>query len=302
MDPLVSVITVNYNQVVYTLELLESLRHTAYKNIEVIVVDNGSRENPEPIIREKYPEVKVIVSPENLGFAGGNNLGIRAATGKYLFFLNNDTEVDQNTFAPLVQLFETTPGAGMASPKILYYNSGEVIQYVGCSSINPYTGRNHREGFKEVDAGQFDQLRVTDLVHGAAMMVPRRIIEEVGEMPEIFFLYYEELDWCESVKSRGYQVYVVPESKIYHKESMSVGKNSTLKTYYMTRNRLLFMRRHTRGLKKLSWVVFFIIFSIPKNSLMFGLRRQVEHLRAFWKGLLWHVRHRSNGDRYSLFT
>jgi GT2 family glycosyltransferase len=300
MDPLVSVITINYNQLPYTLELLESLRHTNYPNIEVIVVDNASRENPQAALNKKFPEVKVIVSKKNLGFAGGNNLGIKAARGKYLFFLNNDTEVDKNTFRPLVNLFETRPDAGIASPKILYYNSGNVIQYVGCSRINPYTGRNKREGFKEKDRGQFDTLRTTDLAHGAAMMVPKSVIDKVGVMPELFFLYYEELDWCESIKNHGFNIYVVPESKIYHKESMSIGKNSTLKTYYMTRNRLLFMRRHTRGMIKLSWILFFIFFSIPKNSFSFMINSETDHLKAFWRGFLWNIRHRSNGDPYSV--
>ncbi len=295
MEPLVSVITVNYNQLQYTLELLSSLQHSEYQNVEVIVVDNGSRENPEAAIRQAYPDVKVIVSRENLGFAGGNNLGVAAATGKYLFFINNDTEVCPDTIRPLVDFFETHPEAGMISPKIIYYNSGELIQYVGSSAINPYTGRNFREGFKEKDNGQFDQTRVTELAHGAAMMVPGTVIDKVGMMQEFFFLYYEELDWCETIKKAGYKIYVVPESKIYHKESMSVGKNSTLKTYYMTRNRLLFMRRHTHGLTKFSWMLFFVVFSIPKNSLKFLLSRELEHLKAFWKGFLWNINHRTDG-------
>lgn len=293
MEPLISIITINYNQLQYTCELLESIRKSTYYNREVIVVDNASQENPEAMLRERFPEVKIIISQENLGFAGGNNLGIAAAKGKYLFFLNNDTEVTPDTFHPLVELFETTSDAGAASPKIVYHNSGETIQYVGCSSVNPYTGRNHREGFKEKDRGQYDATRATELAHGAAMMVPKKVVDVVGPMPELFFLYYEELDWCESIKKAGYTIYVVPKSKIYHKESMSVGKNSTLKTYYMTRSRLLFMRRNTNGLVKISWIVFFILFSIPKNSIAYILRREGAHLLAFWKATFWNVTHSS---------
>jgi GT2 family glycosyltransferase len=127
------------------------------------------------------------------------------------------------------------------------------------------------------------------------MMVPRKVVEQTGHMPEIFFLYYEELDWCESIKHAGYKIYVVPKSKVYHKESMSVGKNSTLKTYYMTRSRLLFMRRNTTGLVKLSWILFFILFSIPKNTLAYVVRREGAHLKAFWKASLWNVTHSSRG-------
>ena len=297
MTPLVSIITINYNQLAHTLDLLRSIRAATYKNVEVIVVDNASKEDPNEEIKKQDPETIVIRSEKNLGFAGGNNLGIGVSKGKYLFFLNNDTEVDANAFEPLVDFFESTKDAGAASPKILYYKSEETIQYVGCSNINPYTGRNHREGFKEKDRGQFDSTRVTDLAHGAAMMVPRTVIDEVGMMPELFFLYYEELDWCETIKEKGYKIYVVPKSKVYHKESQSVGKNSTSKTYYMTRNRLLFMRRHTQGLVKISWVLFFILFSIPKNSVKYLITNETDHLKAFWKGLLWHVNHKSNGKR-----
>lgn len=295
MAPLVSVITVNYNQLQYTLQLLESLRRSNYENIEIIVVDNASQENPAAVLTERFPEARVIVSAENLGFAGGNNLGLNSAKGKYLFFLNNDTEIVPDTIGPLVTYCEEHTDAGIVCPKILYYNSGETIQYVGSSRINPFTGRNTRPGFGEKDRGQFKTVRRTDLAHGAAMMVPRTVVERAGPMPELFFLYYEEIDWCETIKSHGYNIYVVPESRVYHKESMSIGKNSPLKTYYMTRNRLLFMRRHTSGFSKLSWIVFFLLFSIPKNSLTFLLKGEINHLKSFWRGLLWHTKHKSNG-------
>ncbi len=294
MEPLVSIITINYNQPEHTMALLDSIRKLHYRNIEVIVVDNASVVNPEKMIYERFPEARVIVSEKNLGFAGGNNLGIAVAKGYLLFFVNNDTELAPDAIKPLVELFESHPDAGIASPKILYYNSGELIQYVGCSRMNPYTGRNHRTGFMEKDRGQYDVTKATELAHGAAMMVPRSVIDKVGTMPEVFFLYYEELDWCETIKRAGYSVWVVPASKVYHKESMSIGKNSTVKTYFLTRNRLLFMRRNTAGIEKLSWIVFFTLFSIPKNILSFLFRKEFEHLRAFWRGVVWNLSHDSN--------
>lgn len=293
----VSVITINYNQANVTGALLESLRKVTYPDVEVIVVDNFSIEDPTEYITQHFPEVKFIRSEKNLGFAGGNNLGIEAATGEYLLFLNNDTEVDPGFLEPLVQLFETHPDAGAASSKILYYNSGGVIQYAGSTCVNPFTGRNKRVGFMEKDQGQHDTLRQTDLAHGAAMMVPRKVIEKAGMMPDFFFLYYEEIDWCESIKKAGYKIYFVPGSRVYHKESMSVGKNSTIKTYYMTRNRLLFMRRHTSGMKKIFWMIFFLLVSLPKNTLTYLLQRDAEHGRAFWKGLMWNLTHQANGQK-----
>jgi GT2 family glycosyltransferase len=302
MSPCVSIITINYNQLQLTCELLDSLRKLTYPEVEVIVVDNHSKENPANVIGERYPEVKLILSSENLGFAGGNNLGIRASRGKYLLFLNNDTEVDPGFLEPLVALFESNPRAGAASSKILYFNSGETIQYAGSSRIDPFTGRSKRIGYMEKDQGQHNRLQETDLAHGAAMMVPRKVIEEVGMMPDFFFLYYEEVDWCESIKKAGYKIYFVPDSKVYHKESMSIGKGSTLKTYYMTRNRLLYMRRNTAGFRKLTWILFFLLFSLPKNALMFTLKRDVNHAKAFWKGLAWNITHLNNGKKFKLFV
>jgi GT2 family glycosyltransferase len=301
MQPCVTIITINYNQLQLTCELLNSLRNLTYPYVEVIVVDNNSIENPTEVMAEKYPEVKLIVSDENLGFAGGNNLGIRASSGKYLLFLNNDTEVDPGFLEPLVALLEGNPKAGVASPKILYYNSDNTIQYAGSTRINPFTGRSKRIGFMEKDNGQHNTLRKTDLAHGAAMMVPRRIINQIGMMPEFFFLYYEEVDWCESIKKAGYKIYFVPASRVYHKESMSIGKKSTLKTYYMTRNRLLYMRRNTSGFKKITWILFFLLFSLPRNALRFTLQRDLQHGKAFWKGLLWNFTHLNNGRKLKLF-
>lgn len=302
MRPRVSIITINYNQIHHTMALLQSLKQLTYPDVEIIVVDNASSADPTSEIKSKHPDVSVIVSPKNLGFAGGNNLGIADSTGEYLLFLNNDTEVDAGFLEPLVDLFETNPHAGAASSKILYYNSGNIIQYAGSTCVNAMTGRNRRVGYMEKDAGQHDLLRETDLAHGCAMMVPRRVIEKVGLMPELFFLYYEEIDWCETIKRAGYKIYCVPASKVYHKESMSVGKNSTLKTYYMTRNRLLYLRRNSSGLSKVIAMAFFLIFALPKNIMKYLYQREIEHVKAFWKGCTWNLTHLADGNKFKIFT
>lgn len=300
--PLVTIITINFNQLQHTLDLLKSLRKVTYPNFETIVVDNCSKVNPLTDIKNQYPEVKVIVSNENLGFAGGNNLGIREAKGEYILFLNNDTEVDPDFLQPMVELFEKNPSAGAASSKIIYYNSDNIIQYAGSTCLNPLTGRNKRIGYMERDMGQHDTLRETDLAHGCAMMVPRRVIDKVGMMPELFFLYYEEIDWCETIKRGGYKIFYVPKSKVFHKESMSVGKNSTLKTYYMTRNRLLFMRRNSSGASKMMALLFFIFLALPKNILTHLKQKETEHVKAFWRACVWNLTHLSNGSKFKLFA
>jgi GT2 family glycosyltransferase len=288
IQPLVSIITVNFNQPKFTIEFLLSLRNISYKEIEIIVVDNGSREDPSLILQKQFPEIIMIRSQQNLGFAGGNNIGIRRAKGKYILFMNNDTEVDPGFLEPMVDRLEKDTRIGMASPKILYPDNN-ILQYAGSTNINPYTGRGKRNGDMEEDKGQYNTTTETGLCHGAAMIVPMEVIKKVGLMPEVFFLYYEELDWCEMIKRSGYKLFYIAESKVYHKESMTVGKSNPMKTYYMGRNRILFTRRNVKGLKFFISILFFIFFTIPKNSLYFVIKGEFRHLKAYFKGILWNI-------------
>lgn len=288
--PLVSIITVNFNQSDLTAALILSLSHDPYENTEIIVVDNGSKKEDASALKKRFEHIVFVKSDVNLGFAGGNNLGIKAAKGKYLFFVNNDTEFTAQTIGPLVKLLEENPKIGIVSPKIIYYNSSNIIQYAGSAGMNSWTGRSKTIGQGELDEGRYDVLRPTPIIDGAAMMVPKCVIEKVGDMPELFFLYYEELDWCEQIKRAGYLAYYNGNATIYHKESMSVGKHSVMKTYYMNRNRLLFIRRNYVGLKKLSGMLVFLLFAIPKRIVKLLQSGDWQHIKALFKGLTWNLK------------
>lgn len=301
--PLVSVITVNYNQAGVTCEMLASLRKVSYPRLEVIVVDNASTVGDPETISELFPEIILVKSAKNLGFAGGNNLGILRAKGKNLFFLNNDTEVPAGVMEPMVDLLQKDPGIGAVSPKIKYFDQPELLQYAGFTRINPWTVRNRAVGFRQPDGPAFDVLSPTHSVHGAAMMVPRSVIDRAGLMPEVYFLYYEEHDWAEMIKRAGYRIYYQPASYILHKESVSTGKNSPFTTYYLARNRLLFARRNFKGLQLAFSLVFHLFVSIPKNTLVFLAGGKKEHLKAYLKGIRWNLTNPENmaaGSRTNL--
>ena len=293
--PLVSIITVNFNQLAVTTELLNSLREITYPNTEIIVVDNASPDDNPTELKQQFPEIKLITSLENLGFAGGNNLGVKSSTGEYLMFINNDTEVPPAFLEPLVDLLEKDKTIGMASPKIRYHWNSDLVQYAGFSKMNSYTIRNKGLGYhKPNDDPEVNELKETASIHGAAMMVPRRVIEKVGMMTEIYFLYYEEHDWAEMVKRAGYKIYYQPESYILHKESVSTGKDSPFKTYYLNRNRILFARRNFSGFPFYVSMFFQTFIAIPKNSLVFLLRGKWKHLVSYWKALIWNLTHYKN--------
>jgi len=292
-QPKVSIITINFNGTAVTEELLHSLEKITYPSIEVIVVDNSNKE-PGHQLPINFPWIKYIETGENLGFAGGNNVGIKAATGDYLFLLNNDTEVAPDFLEPLITRIQSDKNIGVVCPKILYFDEPNIIQFAGFLPINPVTGRGFSIGYLEKDNGQHDIAQPTSRAHGAAMLFSRTAFENVGLMAELFFLYYEEMDYCERFKRAGYSIWYEPKSKVWHKESISTGKGSTLKTYYYSRNRLLYLRRNTFGIQRILMFFYYYLVAVPKNMLGYLIKKEWPHLKAFWKGLIWNF---SNSSR-----
>lgn len=285
MQPLVSIITINYNQPEQTLEFVEWLENNSYKNVEIIVVDNASEKSVDSI-NKLYPDVKLIKSTRNLGFAGGNNLGANEAKGDYLFFVNNDVYIQQGAIEKLVNRLANDPTIGIVSPKIKFYDNPDIIQYAGFNRINNITGRNSAIGSMTKDIGQFNSPKETHYAHGAAMMIKREAFVNVGPMPEIFFLYYEEIDWCNQIKKTGYKIYYEPQSVVLHKQSLTSGKNSPLKIFYMTRNRILYMQRNVSISQFFLFLCHFIFLAAPKHVSSFILKGQISQLRAYFKALL----------------
>lgn len=288
--PLVSIITVNYNQSEVTCDFIESLNKITYPNFEVIVVDNNSTEDDPSIIKQRYPNIIFIQNPINYGFAAGNNFGLMRAKGDYVMLLNNDIEVPPNFMEPLVEKLEKNTKIGAVSPKIKFYYQPDTLQYAGFTPINNITMRNTAIGFRQKDTGQYDKDRVTAYAHGAAMMVPTRVVKEVGLMSYIFFLYYEEADWCARIANAGYSMYYVHNSYVLHKESISTGKLSALKIYYLNRNRIVFMRRNIHGHEFYLSLGYQLFVAIPKNAFKFLLKGKIVMFFAYYRAIGWHLK------------
>ncbi len=287
---LVSLITVNYNQNQITELLLASITATnTYPAIEIIVVDNASKQNPVPQWQHRYPNVTFIRSDINLGFVGGNNLGIKAAKGDYLFFINNDTEFTPGLVETLVAVLDGHPKVGMVSPKIRYFDQPGMLQYAGFTPMNYYTMRNKCIGQFEEDKGQYDHMTgPTGYIHGAAMMVRREAMDKAGLMAENFFLYYEEMDWNDHIKRAGYEIWLEPRALIYHKESVSVGKMSGLKEYFMNRNRILFIRRNApSALTVMVFYLYFLSVVTPRNLLNYARHGHKGFAGLLLKAIRW---------------
>lgn len=284
--PLISFVTICYNGLKDICELIESLQRTIRSvNYEIIVIDNASREDEAKKIKKRYPSVITLRSKTNLGFSGGNNLGIKLAKGKYIFLINNDTYIETDGFEALIERLESRPTIGAVSPKIRFAFPPRDIQFAGFTPLTPITLRNEGIGFGRPDDGTFDTPHATPYLHGAALMVKREVIEKVGLMPEIYFLYYEELDWCTAMTRAGYELWYEPHCTVFHKESQSTGQLSELRTYYLTRNRLLYAWRNLNGSNRPLSIAYQTIIAAGKNGLQFLLKGRLDLLAATLKGI-----------------
>jgi len=290
-QPLISIVTLTWNQTEVTCQFLESTRKLDYRNYEILVCDLGSKIDPtEQINAGNYPNTRVLRNEENLGFTGGNNWGMRQAKGDYIFIVNNDTEVTPDLLTKLLKPFEENPDVGVTSPKIKFYSQPDLIQYAGFNKMNPYTGRVTAIGGREIDKGQFNDVRETFGSHGCAMLVKKEVIDKVGMFPEKFFIYYEEWDWSFRIMKAGYKIFYVGNAEIFHKESVTMGKKSAIKVYYHTRNRILYMRRNSSFLQMIVFSTFFATLIFPKAFIKYAVKGQFQHLKSFVNGMFWNLK------------
>lgn len=254
--PKVFIIILNWNQPDLTIECLESVKKLRTENCELktIIVDNGSTDKSIEKLNAKS-KIVMLETGENLGFAGGNNVGIEHALehgADYVMLLNNDTVVDAGLVEGMLKTFKEHPKTGAVSPKIYFAKGyefhkkrykkselGNVIWYAGgdLDWKNVY-GSNH--GVDLVDHGQFDEVKEIDFGTGCCILVPSEVIQKVGMLDEKYYLYLEDADWCQRIKNAGYQVLYTPNGYLWHKVSQSSGIGSGLNDYFITRNRLLF--------------------------------------------------------------
>lgn len=281
---MVSIITINYNGYKETCELVESLQKFEDFPYEIIVVDNASPNNDAPRLKESLPGVTVICSDKNLGFARGNNLGYKYAKGEYILYMNNDMTITGPFLKKLVKRFLSEEHIGLVSPKIKYEHHPDTIQYAGYTPMHPIRISNKLIGVNQKDEGQYDQPSPTAYAHGACMLTSREVIEKAGMMTEVYFLFYEEIDWSIQLKRNGYEIWYEPAAHVLHKESMTAKRGTPLRLYYLTRSRLLFTRRNYTSLIKMAAILYQLFIVIPKNILLYSICGQKEMLKSFIKG------------------
>lgn len=246
-NPSVSIIILNWNGKEDTLECLASVNKIDYPNYKIIVVDNGSSDGSVEAISKPYPDVTLLQTGENLGYAGGNNVGIRWALEHetdYILILNNDTVIAPNLLTTFVNAAKPLSRGSILGAKIYYYDKPDTIWFAGGRWLRNNNCFEHI-GCNQEDNIAFDKTIEVDYITGCALFTESHTFKDVGLLDEEFFLTYEETDWCYRAKDKGHNCFVIPEAKLWHKVSSSFGgENSPLVHYFMVRNKLLWAERH----------------------------------------------------------
>lgn len=247
--PKIFVIILNWNGKKDTLACLESVQHIDYPNYEIIIVDNGSVDDSVSVIKEKFPQLLLLETGQNLGFTGGNNVGIEYAlahNADYIFLLNNDTIVDPQVLSTLIEASHHHPDAGILGSKIYSYYNTEKIWFAGGEWLASQ-GRFIHQGMGKKDNGKdWNTLKEVQYICGCALLIKAEVIKKIGMLDERYFLMWEETDWCYQARKAGYTSLFVPDSKVWHKISASFGEGTTspLYQYFWWRNRLLWIERN----------------------------------------------------------
>lgn len=245
-EPKVFIIILNWNQQEDTVRCLSSLKSLDYKNYEIVLVDNGSADSSPDRIKEQFAQLTLIKNKENIGFAAGNNVGIRHALSRdadYILLLNNDTIVDSSVLKNLINVGESDNRIGVLGAVNYSFEDRQKAVLIS-TSFNWFTGFTKKEDLNAVSRGVIIEPQQAHGVTGSSLLIKREVVEKIGLLDERFFIYYEDTDWCMRASKAGYKVLYVPRARIWHKIGASFGRKTDTELYLYTRNLPLFMMKN----------------------------------------------------------
>ncbi len=269
-SPKVGIVILNWNQEDDTTACISSLMKIDYPNYEIVLVDNNSTVGSPDHIKSKFPSIVLIKNKENLGFAEGNNVGIRYFIGKsfdYILLLNNDTLVESNFLTELVKVGDSGKDVGIVGPKIYLLDSPDQIWYAG-GFLNKFTGKTFHRGLFEKDSGQFDEVTDVDFVSGAAMLIKKAVLDKLKGLDPDYFFSHEDVDFCLRAKAENFRLLYAPKAHIQHKFAKTIGgRFSPSYIYYRVRNSLLFMKKNRFPW----WKLVYSFIANPAKMVLFTL-------------------------------
>jgi len=286
--PKVSVIILNWNGYEVTKACLESLQESNYANLEVILVDNGSDDFSADKLAQEFREVRLIKNNTNLGFTGGNNIGMRDALDRgaeYLLLLNNDTVVSSDFLKELVRVAENDPKIGILNPKIYFFEPTDMIWYGGGMHKPWWSFPRHLDYLKR-DSSRNGKPREVSFVTGCACLIKREVVSRVGLLDDTFFFGVEDLDWSIRIVRAGFKAVYVPSAVIWHKVSATANAHLGVgaRDYYHARNSIFVARKH---LQPKYWPLYLLSMGryLAYATAVHILKVQPGGLKALYKGV-----------------
>ena len=301
-----SVILVNYKRSDLTVDCVRSLEGSTYKDFQIIIIDNDATEDSTVTLKTRCPEATVISVRGNIGFAEGNNVGIREALSggsKWILLLNNDTLVHRDLLKNLVETAEGNKLVGVIGGKIYYHDNPDTLWFAGGHlEIDKALGTHIGIGGK--DDGSFDHATDTDYITGCCMFVKREVFESAGLLDTRLFLYFEDADFCVRAKDSGYVILFQPRAVLYHRVSISTRHDSPVYIYFNLRNKIIFLRKHSavrKWVKHLPYLTYFYFRQIARLLLKWhDLRGVRAACLGLWDGLRNYTGQAGEGSLYKL--
>ena len=268
----VYIVLLNFNSYEDTSDCLSSIRDCSYKNLSVIVIDNASKDDSLHRLREQFDECIFIESKNNLGFAGGCNLGLKYALENgcdYALLLNNDTVVKPDFVEHLIEIAEQKDNVGLVGGKIYFHGSSDRVWDAG-GKAKLWKGQCTRIVPEKSNISIINEERKVDFVTGCLMLIPRQVLLQVGFLPECYFFGVEEWDYGFSVRKSGYDLWYTPKALIWHKVGGSHSDINPVFYYNFLRGRMLFMKRNAKKETYFLWMLIFAIYSFLVKPFLYG--------------------------------
>lgn len=294
--PFVTIIVLNWKGKDDTVECINSINRISYPNYKILLIDNASDDDSVIVFRRLYkgePRIKLIENKENLGFAEGSNIGIREALKEgsdYILLLNNDTVVKADFLNELVKKGESERKYGIIGPKIYFWDKKNIINSAG-GRIIKRLGQPLLFGLFKEDKGQYDKVVETGFITGCALLIKKEVIETIGLLDKDYFFFFEDMDWNIKAQMADYSSVFVPTSIIWHKASSSVGYKSPNYYYYMTRNRILFVRKNCSFFSLVFlFLPYFVIYRYLWLVAKLAFNNKWKHIQAINSGVWWNIK------------
>ena len=292
--PKVAVLVLNWNAWEVTCDCLRSLARLEYENYDVAVIDNGSTDGSVQKFRQRFADLTILENGANLGFAAGNNIGVRYALehgAQYVLLLNNDTVVSPSFLSALVRVAESDNRVGILNPKIYYFDPPDRIWYAG-GSFTPWFGFARHKGIRKRSCDLHDSTREVTFITGCAFLIKAEVIRRIGLLDESFFMVCEDTDWSIRALRAGFRAMYVAEAEISHRESYTIRnrKGKAFRDYYNIRNSLLLARKHARFYHWPSFAAC-LLSTIVYRAAGYSVLGQFDRIVALGRGLRDGMRH-----------